>query len=100
LSFYSLQLDGNIGGGRFPPSLIIKQQDVVNIVNDKLNKISRKHAIDRLSVKKWLDDLQSKNHHTFLFEQENGPFVVAWYSNWQKEVIQYHDVKYSTETST
>ncbi|SAM03055.1 hypothetical protein [Absidia glauca] len=83
------ELDSNIADGRFPPSLIIKQQDVVNVVNEKLNKISRKHAIDRFSVYAWVEYLKSKNHHTLLFEQENGPFVVAWYSEWQKEKVPW-----------
>ncbi|SAL98204.1 hypothetical protein, partial, partial [Absidia glauca] len=71
------ELDANIADGRFPRSLIIKQQDVVNVVNEKLNKKSRKHAVDRFNVYAWLEYLESKNHHTLLFEQENGPFVVA-----------------------
>ncbi|SAL96730.1 hypothetical protein [Absidia glauca] len=40
-------LHETISGGRFPPVLIIKQQDVLNIVNQKLDAISRRHAIDR-----------------------------------------------------
>ncbi|SAM06207.1 hypothetical protein [Absidia glauca] len=82
------ELEGSISGGRFPPALIIKQQDVVNIINEKLNKISRRHPVDRISVNKWLEYLQSKNHHTFFFDQENGPFVVGWYSQWQKELLE------------
>ncbi|SAL96563.1 hypothetical protein [Absidia glauca] len=43
-------LHETISGGRFPPVLIIKQQDVLNIVNQKLDAISRRHAIDRFNV--------------------------------------------------
>jgi hypothetical protein len=76
--------------------LIIKQQDVLNIVNQKLNTISRKHPIDRYSVKAWLDYLKSTNHHTYLFEQENGPFVVAWFSLWQKDISKWCDIQYDS----
>ncbi|SAM03139.1 hypothetical protein [Absidia glauca] len=59
------ELDANIADGRFPPSLIIKQQDVVNVVNEKLNKISRKHAIDRFNLLEGaLDWCIDSTHHT------------------------------------
>ncbi|SAM07974.1 hypothetical protein [Absidia glauca] len=59
-------LDANIADGRFPRSLIIKQQDVVNVVNQKLNKISRKHAIDRFNLLEGaLDWCIDSTHHTY-----------------------------------
>ncbi|SAM04762.1 hypothetical protein [Absidia glauca] len=59
------ELDADIADGRFSRSLIIKQQDVVHVVNEKLNKISRKHAIDRFNLLEGaLDWCIDSTHHT------------------------------------
>ncbi|SAM06565.1 hypothetical protein [Absidia glauca] len=57
-------------------------------LDNKHDATSRKHAIDRSSAQAWWDDLKTKNHSTYLFEQENGLYVVSWYSQWQKELLE------------
>ncbi|SAM04955.1 hypothetical protein [Absidia glauca] len=88
------ELDANIADGRFPPSLIIKQQDVVNVVNEKLNKISRKYAIDRFNLLEgaleWCIDSThhtckstlNPDHYCYLYTiVRNRPNLVKWLQN-------------------
>ncbi|CAO3576831.1 unnamed protein product [Absidia cylindrospora] len=81
------ELENNVGGRTyFPPRLLIKHQDVKNVIYRKLNQLARKHPVDRTSVRLWFDYLKSKDYTTFFNENHGGPFVVSWFCPWQKTV--------------
>lgn len=73
-----------------PASLMVKYQDVFNIINAKLNRLSRKDPLDKLSVKKWMEYLETvKGSSTLFYNEERAveePFLVYWVAKWQKEV--------------
>ncbi|SAM02680.1 hypothetical protein [Absidia glauca] len=73
----------------------MNMQSIVAILRLNLEQLDNKHdvksrkpAVDPSNARAWWDDLKAKNHSTHLFEQENGPHVVSWYSRWPKELLE------------
>lgn len=73
---------------RFPPALLINYHDVQNVINRRLNLLSRKHHQDSLSVQLWISYLKEKNYYTLFKQHSDGPFLVSWLSPWQFELLK------------
>ncbi|KAG2207412.1 hypothetical protein INT47_006887 [Mucor saturninus] len=90
------RLDDESYKNAIPASLMVKYQDVFNIINAKLNRLSRKDPLDKLSVKKWMEYLETvKGSSTLFYNEERAveePFLVYWVAKWQKEVTIYKEV--------
>ncbi|CEI91140.1 hypothetical protein RMCBS344292_05440 [Rhizopus microsporus] len=62
----------------FPMSLLINYQDVKNIINAHMNKLSRKSCCAKHSCTKWIKYLEEEKNCSTLFRiHENGPFLIS-----------------------
>ncbi|KAG2200906.1 hypothetical protein INT47_003141 [Mucor saturninus] len=81
LSGLPVALDDESYKNAIPASLMVKYQDVFNIINAKLNRLSRKDPLDKLSVKKWMEYLETvKGSSTLFYNEERAveePFLVS-----------------------
>ncbi|OAD68396.1 hypothetical protein PHYBLDRAFT_68949 [Phycomyces blakesleeanus NRRL 1555(-)] len=86
-------LEAGLAISSFPMSLRINYHDVQNVINTRLNKLSRRNAVDRTSVEEWMSFL--KNEKGCLvhmkFYEGNGPYLLSWISPWQKKILEAAD---------
>ncbi|CEG82401.1 hypothetical protein RMATCC62417_16475 [Rhizopus microsporus] len=84
-----IELEKKESFSSFPMSLLINYQDVKNIINAHMNKLSRKSCHDKHSCEKWIKYLEEEKNCSTLFRtHENGPFLISWVSDWQKKFLE------------
>lgn len=60
---------------------------VNNIINARLNKVSKKAVREDKSVELWVEHLTDNDYDTFFYEAPyKGPFIISWVSKWQRVV--------------
>ncbi|ORE08295.1 hypothetical protein BCV72DRAFT_203889, partial [Rhizopus microsporus var. microsporus] len=72
----------------FPMSLLVNYQEVKNIINAHMSKLSRKSYRDKHSCEKWMKYLEEKKTARLFRIHENGPFLISWVSDWQKKFFE------------
>lgn len=78
---------------KIPAGLLIKYADVQNVINAKMNHLSRKNGQDQESVRKWMEELRQSRFYSVKYEVDphlDGPFLVSWMSPWQKMVCIFY----------
>ncbi|ORE22208.1 hypothetical protein BCV71DRAFT_165197, partial [Rhizopus microsporus] len=61
----------------FPMSLLINYQDVKNIINAHMNKLSRKSCRDKHSCEKWMKYLEKEKNCSTLFFKDSYLFTIV-----------------------
>jgi hypothetical protein len=76
---------------RYPKAMTVHYRAVQNIIQARISNASRKHPIDKESVRLWLDFLATDKGYTTLYDVpvDGGPLLVSWFSPWQKSVSCY-----------
>jgi hypothetical protein len=84
------QFEHNFNHAKFPPSLLVQYHDVQNVILNRMNKLSRKHYTDKVSVKLWMQYLKKQKNYFTLYELHisSGPFLVSWMSPWQVKLLK------------
>ncbi|OAD66941.1 hypothetical protein PHYBLDRAFT_151878 [Phycomyces blakesleeanus NRRL 1555(-)] len=57
------ELEAGLGISSFLMSLRINYHDVQNVINARLNKLSRKNVIDKASVEQWIEFLEKEKNY-------------------------------------
>lgn len=70
----------------FPAAFLVTYQDVRNVINLQMNKLSRKHVDDQTSSRLWLEAFASNDDYTLFEVLPGGPFLVSWITKWQMKV--------------
>lgn len=70
--------------------LLVQYHDVQNVILSRMNKLSRKHYTDKVSVKLWMQYLKKQKNCFTLYELRisSGPFLVSWMSPWQVKLLK------------
>ncbi|SAL95413.1 hypothetical protein [Absidia glauca] len=76
--------------GRFPRVMSINYRAVQNLVQSRINGLSRRNALDKRSVELWLEELSGKGGCSTLWKvhPNGGPFLVSWISPRQKKILE------------
>lgn len=88
---------------KIPAGLLVKYSDVQNVINAKMNKLSRKDVSDQKSVYQWTEELLNDRFYSVKYEVSphlDGPFLVSWMSPWQRMVCFFLCIFYVFSEST